>query len=184
MKAPSRFRSEVLLHHHHLANFGLALPSRPVFLVQLHELPRSFHRLFLRLQLKQRVPADNLFRFREWSVRHGDAPAGKPHARACRRRQQPAVPQQRAVFDRLFRESPNGFHQFFRRHALCFFVFHDHHVSHHQISLCPSLSESVSSRPSVPVTSPTLSGRTLPAPTPGGFRSHPPIPANTFCAAP
>src|SRR5271163_2552311 len=28
-----------VLHHHHLANFRLALPSRPVFLVQLHEMP-------------------------------------------------------------------------------------------------------------------------------------------------
>src|SRR5260370_8197783 len=40
-----------------LANFGLALPAGPVFLVKFHEARRPFNRFFLRLQLKDPLPA-------------------------------------------------------------------------------------------------------------------------------
>src|SRR5712664_3816775 len=42
-----------------LANFGLALPAGPVFLVKFHEARRRFERLFFRLQLKNGKSADD-----------------------------------------------------------------------------------------------------------------------------
>src|SRR6202165_4324369 len=56
----------------HLANLGLALPDRPVFLVKFHEAHRGFDRLFLRFQLKLRVAANNLLGLGERPVGHGD----------------------------------------------------------------------------------------------------------------
>src|SRR6266852_5222101 len=42
-----------------LANFGLALPAGPVFLVKFHEARRRFERLVFRLQLKNGKSADD-----------------------------------------------------------------------------------------------------------------------------
>src|SRR5713226_2080242 len=42
-----------------LANFGLALPVGPMYLVKFHEALRPFYRFFFRLQLKDRIPADD-----------------------------------------------------------------------------------------------------------------------------
>src|SRR6476620_11838084 len=44
----------------HLTNFGLALPSWPVFFVELHEADCRFDRLLFRFQLKLSEAADNL----------------------------------------------------------------------------------------------------------------------------
>ena len=67
-----------------LANLGLALPSRPVFFVKFHETHRSFDRLFLRLQVKLRIAADNFLGLGERSVGHLDLPTRKPDAGALR----------------------------------------------------------------------------------------------------
>src|SRR5216684_4017151 len=68
----------------HLANFGLALPARPVFLVQFHEAQRPFDRLCFRLQLKNRIPADDFLGLGERPVDRGYLPPRKPDARAHR----------------------------------------------------------------------------------------------------
>src|SRR6266849_2748301 len=66
----------------HLANLGFASPSRPVLLVKLHEARRRFNRFFLRLQVKLRIPADNLLGLREGPVDHGNLPSLKSDAGA------------------------------------------------------------------------------------------------------
>src|SRR5215470_5294507 len=45
----------------HLTDLRFALPTGPVFLVELHEAHRALDCLLLRLQFKLRVPADDLF---------------------------------------------------------------------------------------------------------------------------
>src|SRR5277367_5456497 len=47
----------------HLPDFGFTLPSRPVFLVQLHKVLGAFDRLFLRFQFEHRKPAHHFLRF-------------------------------------------------------------------------------------------------------------------------
>src|SRR5216683_1517513 len=94
----------------HLANLGLAFPSRPVLLVKFHEALRPFDRFLFRLQLKLRIPADNLFGLGEGPVDHGDLPPGKPDAGALSSREESPVADHRAGFDRLFAELPNGVH--------------------------------------------------------------------------
>src|SRR6266850_8041007 len=78
------FRNEVF-RTEHLANLGFAFPSGPVFLVKFHEELRAFDRLFFRLQVKLRIPADNLLGLREWPVYDGDLPPLEPDARALSR---------------------------------------------------------------------------------------------------
>ena len=62
--------SEVL-RTEYLADLGLALPSRPVFLVKFHEALCAFDGLFFRLQLKDRIPADDLLGLGERPVGRG-----------------------------------------------------------------------------------------------------------------
>jgi hypothetical protein len=62
----------------HLTNFGLALPSWPVFFVELHEADCRFDRLLFRFQLKLSEAADNLLGLDKRSVRYGYASSGKP----------------------------------------------------------------------------------------------------------
>src|ERR1700680_4143270 len=75
--------SEVL-RPEYLSNLGLALPSRPVFLVKFHEAHRSFDRLLLRFQFKLRITANNLLGLGERSIGHGQLPTGNPDTGALR----------------------------------------------------------------------------------------------------
>src|SRR2546427_63671 len=75
----------------HLADFGRGLPARPVFLVQFHEAQRPFDRLCFRLQLKNRIPADDFLGLGERPVDRGYLPPRKPDARAHRSWSQPAA---------------------------------------------------------------------------------------------
>src|SRR6185312_1183050 len=52
------------------AQLALALELRPVYAVQLHEPHRHVECLLVRLQIEDRVAADQLLRFRERSVDH------------------------------------------------------------------------------------------------------------------
>src|SRR6266536_85074 len=72
-----------------LTNLDLALPARPVLLVQVHEPNRRFDGLFLRLQLMHRVAADDLLGLGKGPIDHGDVPAGKSNAGAHRGRGEP-----------------------------------------------------------------------------------------------
>src|SRR6202521_6400412 len=94
----------------HLANLGLAFPSRPVFFVKFHKVPRPFDRLCFRLQFKLRIPADNLLSLGEWSVDHGKLPPGESDAGARSSWEESPAADHRAGFDGLFAELPNGVH--------------------------------------------------------------------------
>ena len=73
-----------------LANFGLALPARPILLVKLHEPHRPFDRLFLRFQLEHREPADDFLGLGKGFVAGGYLSSRKPDTRALRSWRQPA----------------------------------------------------------------------------------------------
>src|SRR6185312_17371886 len=73
-----------------LTNFGFALPARPVFLVQLHEVYCRLDGLLFRFELELRVSADNLLGLSERAIEQGDLTSGKPDARAHRSWRQPA----------------------------------------------------------------------------------------------
>src|SRR5207245_3376890 len=118
----------------HLANFGLALPARPVFLVKFHEAQRPFDRLFFRLQLKNRIPTYDFLGLGERPVDRGYLPPRKPDACAHRSWGQPAAIDQRAGFDRLFAKLRHRVHEFLGRRARVFSVLDQHHESHRQIS--------------------------------------------------
>src|SRR5438309_5062179 len=117
-----------------LANFGLALPARPVFPVKFHEAQRSFDRLFFRLQLKDRIPADDFLGLGERPVDRGYLPSREADARAHRSGGQSAAFDHGPGFDRLFAQLPNGVHKFLGRMAEVLGVFDQHHESHRQIS--------------------------------------------------
>src|SRR2546425_4481148 len=117
-----------------LANFGLALPARPVFPVKFHEAQRSFDRLFFRLQLKDRIPADDFLGLGEGPVDRGYLPSRKPDARARRGWGQPAACDHRAGFDRLFADLRHRLHEFLGWGARVLGVFDQHHESHRSIS--------------------------------------------------
>src|SRR5437667_1138492 len=117
-----------------LANFGLALPARPVFPVKFHEAQRSFDRLFFLLQLKDRIPADDFLGLGERPVDRGYLPSRKPDARAHRGWGQPAACDHRAGFDRLFAELRHRLHEFLGWGARVLGVFDQHHESHRYIS--------------------------------------------------
>src|SRR5713101_3120257 len=55
-----------------LTNLGLALPARPVLLMQFHETHRAFDRLLLRLQFKHSVPTEDFLSLGEGSIGHGN----------------------------------------------------------------------------------------------------------------
>src|SRR5579871_635932 len=101
----------------HLANLGLALPARPELLVKFHKLDGRLNRLFLRCQLKLRIPADDLFGLGERPVAYDDFPARKPDASAQRGWAQPPTANHRAGFGRLLGELSNGVHKRFGRKA-------------------------------------------------------------------
>src|SRR5882724_4453191 len=119
----------------HLANLSFAFPSRPVLLVKFHEELRAFDRLFFRLQVKLRIPADNLLGLREWPVNDGDLPSLKPDAGALSSGTEPPAADHRAGFDRLFAELANGLHQFLGRKAPFLGGLNNHHESHFYFSL-------------------------------------------------
>src|SRR5712664_2327195 len=104
-----RFGSKVL-RPEHLANLGLPLPARPIFLVKFHEAHRGRDRLFLRFQLKLRVSTDNLLGLCERPVDHGKLPTGKPDSGSQRRWAESTAPEHRAGIARFFAELPNRFH--------------------------------------------------------------------------
>src|SRR6266481_2652129 len=127
------FGSEVL-RPEDLANFGLALPAGPVFLVKFHEARRSFNRFFFRLQLKDRIPADDFLGLGERPVDRGDLPSRKADARARRRRRKPAAVAYRAGLDRLFTQLRHRLHKFLGWSALVLSRLDQHHESHRDIS--------------------------------------------------
>src|SRR5712691_1780901 len=55
-----------------LTNLGLALPARPVLLMQFHETHRAFDRLLLRLQFKHSVPTEDFLSLGEGPIGHGN----------------------------------------------------------------------------------------------------------------
>src|SRR6266436_4102174 len=124
-----------ILRIEHLANLSLAFPSRPVLLVKFHEELRAFDRLFFRLQVKLRIPADNLLGFREWPVNHGDLPSLKPDAGTLSSGTEPPAADHRAGFDRTFAEFPDSLHQLLGREAPFLGGLNNHHESHFHFSL-------------------------------------------------
>ncbi len=66
----------------HLANFGLAFPARPVFLVKLHKALCPFDRFFFRLEVEDRIPADDFLGLGEGPVDRADLSLREPDARA------------------------------------------------------------------------------------------------------
>src|ERR1700730_11348526 len=112
----------------HLANLSLALPTRPVFLVQLHKTHRALDRLLFRFQFKLRVAADNLLGLRERPVDHRYLPAGKPHAGSQRGRAKSAAPDHSVPG--LFRELVYLVHQRLRRTSRFLARLDDHHEFH------------------------------------------------------
>src|SRR5258708_6327164 len=82
----------------HLTNFGLALPARPVFLVQFHEAYRPFDRLCFRLQIELCIAADNFLGLGERPVGHSHLPAGKTDTRPQSGWPQPATSEHLARF--------------------------------------------------------------------------------------
>src|SRR5882762_2883027 len=123
-----------VLRREDLANFGLTLPAGPVFLVKFHEVRRRFDRLFFRLQLKDRISADDFLGLGERPVGPSQLPSRNPHARAHRRRGEPAGCDHRSSFVRLFAELCNGVHEFFGRNALVLSGLDQHHKSHRDTS--------------------------------------------------
>src|SRR6266446_1325165 len=124
-----------ILRIEHLANLSLAFPSRPVLLVKFHEELRALDRLFFRLQVKLRIPADNLLGLRERPVNDGDLPSLKPDAGALSSGTEPPAADHRTGFDRLFAELANGLHQFLGRKAPFLGGLNNHHESHFYFSL-------------------------------------------------
>jgi hypothetical protein len=51
-----------------LAYLGLALPTRPVFLVKFHKGHGRFDRFLLRFEFKLRISADDLLRLSEGAI--------------------------------------------------------------------------------------------------------------------
>src|SRR6267154_5637111 len=117
-----------------LANFGLALPAGPVSLVKFHEARRPFNRFFLRLQLKDRIPADDFLGLGERPVDRDDLPSRKADARARRRRRKPAAVAYRASFDRLFTQLRHRIYKFLGWSAFVLSRLDQHHESHRDIS--------------------------------------------------
>src|SRR5205807_4641527 len=91
-----------VLRAKHLANLGLALPSRPVLLVKFHKLLCRVDRLLLRIEFELRVPADNFLGFGEGPIDDLDLSSGQADACALRSRSEPTAAQHPAFFDRLF----------------------------------------------------------------------------------
>src|SRR5262249_11969969 len=59
----------VIVRSQDLANFRLAFPARPVFLVELHEFDRALHGRLSRVEFHDRVPPHNLLRLGERPVK-------------------------------------------------------------------------------------------------------------------
>src|SRR5580692_5466309 len=113
-----------------LPYLGLALPSRPVFLVKFHEAYRSLDRLLFRVQLELRVASDNLLGLGERSVDYSHLPAGQSDADALRRGSESTTSPNRASLDGLFAEDRHGLYQFLGRGDLFLSVLHQHYESH------------------------------------------------------
>src|SRR5260370_24649405 len=94
----------------HLANFGLTLPAGPMYFVKFHEARRRFDRFFFRLQLKLRIPADNLLGLGKGPVCYIELPPGKPDAGSRSSWEEYLVAEHRAGFGRVLAELPNGVH--------------------------------------------------------------------------
>src|SRR3989442_14553482 len=113
-RAPSRGEEP------HLTNLALPFPPRPVLLMQSHELPRGFERLFSRIRLEHGIAADDLLSLAERPVGHRQLPSGDPDAGARRARgeasglDQGAVPEGvlgdlgHGVQERLWRGAPGA----------------------------------------------------------------------------
>src|SRR5205823_5826429 len=72
-------------------NLAGAVPARHVIEVQLHELPRRRHRLFLVAQFEDRVTADHFLGLDERPVDYAELAVGDAHLRTHRDRHQPAA---------------------------------------------------------------------------------------------
>src|SRR5258708_14261212 len=81
------------------ANLARPFPAREEVLVQLHELPRRRHGLFLALQLEDRVAANDLLALHERAVDDAELPVRDAHLRTRGERHQPALADHPAALD-------------------------------------------------------------------------------------
>src|SRR5580704_8804704 len=119
----------------HLADFGLALPSRPILLVQLHKAPGTFDRFFLRFQFKHCESAHHFLRLGVRPVDRSHLSSSKPHPCALRYRHQPPARDHRSGFGRVFAQLRHRCQEFRRRRPGIFTVFYQHQESHRRFSL-------------------------------------------------
>src|SRR2546427_5210916 len=101
-RAPSRGEEP------HLTNLALPFPPRPVMLMQSHELPRGFERLFSRIRLEHGIAADDLLSLAERPVGHRQLPSGDPDAGARRARGEASGLDQGAVPEGVLGELGHG----------------------------------------------------------------------------
>src|SRR5229473_1147227 len=81
------------------ANLARPFPTRKEVLVQLHELRRRCHGLFLALQLEGGIAANDLLGLHERAVDDAELPVRDAHLRAGGERHQPAIVEQAAGLD-------------------------------------------------------------------------------------
>src|SRR5262249_18544774 len=135
-----------LLHHgfrtsrkvfrlEHLTNFGLALPTWPIFFVEFHEADCRLDCLLFRLQFKLGVAADNLFGLGKRPVSYGYVSSRKPNASTLRGWPQASISEHGSGFDFLLHQACNRVHQFFGWRALLLGMLDYHHELHCPISL-------------------------------------------------
>src|SRR4030095_14646947 len=117
-----------------LSNFSLALPTGPVFPVKLHELYSGIDHLLLRLNLKDGVAADNLFRLSKRAVKHQNLPLCQSDAVTDCGWGQPSRLQQCAAFRCILAKFRNRLHQCWRGRARILRGLYQGHKSHNFIS--------------------------------------------------
>src|SRR5262245_11605071 len=126
----------------HLSNLGHTFPARPVIPVKVHERHCRRGRLFLRLELKDGKPTDDLLCLGKGTIADGNFSSREPHARSRRGRGQPASRDHLAGLGLLFGDLRNGIHKRLRWRAFCFRRFDYGHESHFQYLLLNSSLES------------------------------------------
>src|ERR1700730_16655769 len=120
----------------HLADLGLTLPAWPVFVMTFHETRRSFERLFLRLQFKNCIPAEDFLGLCERPVGDGNLSSRQPDAGACRGWAKPAAFDHFTGLRCFFGELVHGLHQFLWWRTRSLGGFDHHHESHCDNSPC------------------------------------------------
>src|SRR5262249_46377107 len=113
-------------------NLALALESRPVNAVKVHEPRSKSHGLIVGFCIDERVSADDLFRLREWTVNNADLASRQAYAFSFCRRLKSGRVNNRAVLHRF----PDEFsHRVKERlwnglDSVVFRVSDEHHVAH------------------------------------------------------